>query len=111
MMVGPYENFKRFYQGELLSARILREVRSSSPCLFLIQDISNTQQIFRRPDVDVNLLCRPGVSVPEDGTNKLDGNAFSVQGRGEIVPNRVGSEPRSPGSPGKLFTEAVQAAS
>jgi len=38
MMSGPHESFKRLYQGESQSAHILCEVRSSSPCPFLIQD-------------------------------------------------------------------------
>ena len=79
--------------------------------IFLIQDVGDTQQIFGRPKVDIDFFCRPGIGMSQDGTNKLNGYAFSVQGRGEIMPQGMRSKPRYPGVPGKFFTETVQTAS
>lgn len=79
--------------------------------IFLIQDVGDTQQVPGRPNVDVDLLCRPGIGMPETCADELDRYTFSVQGRGEIMPKRMRTEPRYPGVPGKFFTEAVHTVS
>ncbi len=61
--------------------------------------------------MDVDFFCRLGICVAEANANELDGDAFSVQGRAEIVPDRMRSEPRYPGVPGKFFTKAIETAS
>ena len=73
----------------------------------LIQDVGDAQQIFRRPEMNVDCFCCPGIGVAEAGANELDRNAFFIQDCAEIVAERVWSEPRYTGIPGKFFTEAV----
>ena len=77
----------------------------------IIKTISDTQQVFRRPEVDVDFFCRPGIGMPEDGAYELDGDSFYVQVCGEIMPQSMRSKPRYPGVPGKFFAEAVQTVS
>jgi len=76
-----------------------------------IQDVGDTQQVFRWPKMNVNLFRRLGVGMSEARADELDGNAFYVQCRGEIMTQRMRPELRYPGLPGKFFTEAVQAVS
>ena len=72
-----------------------------------IQDVSDAEKISRRPEMNVDLLCRSGIGVPEAGANELDWSAFSVHDCAEIVAEGVWSESRYPGVPGKFITEAV----
>ena len=77
----------------------------------LIQNVGDTQQVFRRPEVDVDLFGRPGIGVAQAGADELDGNAFFIQDCAEIMAEGMGPELGYPGLPGKFFTEAVHAAS
>lgn len=75
---------------------------------FLIQDVSDTQQVLGRPEMDVDSFGRPGIGVAETSADELDRNTFFIKGRAEIMADCMWSEPRYPGVPGKFFTEAVQ---
>lgn len=97
--------------GRVPLACNMHEAYITARPLLLIQDVGDTQQVFGRPDVNINLLCCPGIGMPKNSTDKLDGDTFSVQGCGEIMPQRMRPEPRYPGVPGKFFTEAVQTTS
>ena len=100
---------KAFFElrGRAFSASNLLVACGSTGPSFLIQDVSDAEQIFRRPEMNIDFFCCPGICVPESGTDKLDWDAFSVQGRGEKMTNCVRSEPRYPGVLGKFFTEAI----
>ena len=91
------------------SASYLLEACGSTGPFFLIQDVGDPQQVFGRPEVDVDFFRGPGIGMSEDGAYELDGYAFSVQGRGEIMPQCVRAEPWYAGVPGKFITEAIQA--
>ena len=73
----------------------------------LIQDIGDPQQVLGWPKMDINCFCCPGVGVPETCANKLNGNAFFIHSRAEIMPQGMRTEARNPGVPGKLYTETV----
>ena len=90
------------------SASYLLEACGSTGPFFLIQDIGDTQQVLGRPEVDVDFFCGPGIGMPKNGAYELDGDAFSVQGRGEIMTEGMRAEPRYPGVPGKFITETPQ---
>ena len=79
----------------------------SSEPIILVKTISDTQQVFGRPDVDINLFGCSGIGMTEAGTYKLDGDAFFVKDGAEVMAECMRAEPRYPGFPGKLFTEAV----
>ena len=111
MKFGPHGNFKRFYQGESLHSIIQRKVRSSSPCPFLIENVSDSEQVFGRPEMDIDFFGRPGIGMAQDCADELDRDAFYVQNRAEIMTECMRAEPRYAGSSGKFFTEAVQAVS
>jgi len=76
-----------------------------------IQNIGDAEQVFRRPEVDVDCFCCPGIGVTEDGTDKLNGNAFFIQDCAEIVAKGMRTETRNPGVLGKFITEAVHTVS
>ena len=77
----------------------------------IIKTIGDTQQVPGRPEMNVDFFCCPGIGMTEDFANELDRDTLSVQGRAEIMPERMRPEPRYSGVPGKFFTEALQAAS
>jgi len=77
----------------------------------LIQDVGDAEEIFRRPEVNVNCFCCPGVGMPEACADELNGNAFFIQDCAEIMSQGMRTEARNAGVPGKFFTEAVHAAS
>lgn len=93
--------------GQAFPASILLVVCGSTGPSFLIQDVGDSQEVLGRPDVDVDFFCCPGIGMAEDGTNKLNRDAFFIQGRGEIVAQGVRSEPGYPGVPGEFLTEMV----
>jgi len=74
---------------------------------FLIQDVGDTEQVLGRPEMDVNPLGRPRIGMAKAIADELDRYAFSVQGRAEIMAERLWPEPRYPGVSGKFFAEIV----
>lgn len=109
MMLEACENFTRKLWGRAFFAHVLCVACFQPAPSFLIQDVSDPEKVFRRPEVDIDFFSRPGIGVPEACGNKLYGNTFSVQGRGEVMAECVRPEPGYPGVPGKFFTEAIQA--
>lgn len=110
MMFGPHTKVsKDFNRARRYLPAFRGKCAVQLALSFLIQDVGDTQQVFRRPDVDVNFFRRAGIGVPENGAYKLDRDTFFVQGCGEIVSKGMRTEPRYPGVPGKFITETVQA--
>lgn len=70
---------------------------------FSIKNICDAEQVPGRPKMNINLFCCSCVGMSEAGGNKLDWNAFFIQGRSEIMPKRMRSKPRYPGVPGEFF--------
>lgn len=108
MMFGSMRTIQQNFNGvrRFLRAICTKYSIQLTPSL-LIQDVSDTQQVFGRPEMNVDFFCRPGICVPETCADELDGDAFSIQGCGEMMPKRMRTEARNPGVPGKFFTEAV----
>jgi len=79
--------------------------------MMLVETIGYAQEVFGRPEMDIDSFGRSRIGVPEASADELDRDAFDVQFRCEIMPQRMRSESRYPGVPGKFFTEAVQTAS
>jgi len=93
--------------GRGLNACNLHEVSTPTRPIFLIQNISDTQQVFRRPEMDIDFFCCPGIGVAKDNADELNGDVFYIQGRGEIMPQSLRTKSRYPGVPGKFFTKVV----
>ncbi len=111
MMFGSHTKISQNFNGV---RHFLRAIRAKyaiqlTPSL-LIQDVSDTQQVFRRPEMDVDFFRRPGIGMPENCADELHGDAFSVQRCGEIVPQGMRPEARYPGVPGQTVTKPVKAA-
>ena len=77
----------------------------------IIKTIGYTKKFFRRPDMYVDFFRRPGIGMPKNCANKLDRDAFFVQGRGEVMAECMRPESRYPGVLSQTFTKPVQAAS
>ena len=77
----------------------------------LIQDVCDTEEVLGRPEMDIDLFGCSCISMAKAGTYELDGDAFFVEGRAEIMPQGMRTEARNPGVPGKFCTEAVQTVS
>ena len=74
---------------------------------FSIQNVGNAKQVPWRENMDVDLFGCPGIGMPENDADHVEGYAFSIQFRGEIVPKRMRTEPRYAGFHGKSFTGSV----
>ena len=75
---------------------------------FLIQNVGNAKQVPWREDVDVDLFGCPGIGMPENDADHVEGYAFSIQFRGEIVPKRMRAKPWYAGFHGKFSTGSVK---
>ena len=75
---------------------------------FLIQDICYTEQISGWPYMNIDFFRRPGVCVPENDADELDGDIFYIQCCGKVMAQGVGPKTRYPGVPGKFFAKIVQ---
>ena len=111
-MIGSHAKISQNFNGVRHYLRVFyAKYASQLTPSFLIQDVSEAQQVFGGPDMNIDFFCSPGIGVPEASADKLDRDAFFIQGRAEIMSKRMRPEPRYPGFPGKLFTETVQAVS
>ena len=86
---------------------VFYECGSLFTMMMLVKTIGYAQQIFRRPDMNIDLLCSLGIGMSKTGGNKLDGDTFCVKRCCEIMPQSMRSESRYPGVPGKFFTQTV----
>ncbi len=111
MMFGPHTKVSKDFVRARRSLRVsYAKCAVQLALFFLIQDVSDTQQVFRRPEMDVDFFRRPGIGMPENCADELHGDAFSVQRCGEIVPQGMRPEARYPGVPGQTVTKPVKAA-
>lgn len=113
---GVHEIFNRNLRGRALLSCALSHTIMHDMCILtgpfiLIQDIGNPEQVPGGPDMDIDLLCCPGISMTEDCADELDGDTFFIKRCAEIVAERMRSEPRYLGVPRKFFTESVKTVS
>ena len=114
MIFGSHAKVSRNFirAGHFLFSIFILRLNAIHPALtFSIQNIGYTQQITGWPDMNIDLFRRPCIGMPKAFGNKLDGDTFYIQGRGEIVPQGMRPEPWYPGMFGQTFTKPVKAVS